>query len=57
MLRLPKHKTKAQKLERVDGVVRVLGLERCRNTIIGDHMRRGVSGALRQDRAAAPPGS
>ncbi|KAL4855816.1 ABC transporter G family member 22 [Chlorella vulgaris] len=48
MLRLPKHKTKAQKLERVDAVIKALGLERCRDTIIGDHMRRGVSGGERK---------
>ncbi|EFN53135.1 hypothetical protein CHLNCDRAFT_32365 [Chlorella variabilis] len=48
MLRLPKHKTKAQKLERVDAVIKALGLGRCRDTIIGDHMRRGVSGGERK---------
>ncbi|KAL4444675.1 hypothetical protein ABPG77_002492 [Micractinium sp. CCAP 211/92] len=48
MLRLPKHKTKAEKLERVDNVIKALGLERCRDTIIGDHLRRGVSGGERK---------
>ncbi|KAL4427647.1 hypothetical protein ABPG75_001736 [Micractinium tetrahymenae] len=48
MLRLPKHKTKAEKLERVDSVIKALGLEKCRDTIIGDHLRRGVSGGERK---------
>lgn len=48
MLRLPKHKTKAEKLERVDGVINALGLQRCRDTIIGDQLRRGVSGGERK---------
>ena len=29
---------------RVDAVIKALGLTRCRDTIIGDHLRRGVSG-------------
>ena len=32
-------------LARVDAVIKALGLERCRTTIIGDQLRRGVSGA------------
>jgi hypothetical protein len=31
-------------LARVDSVIESLGLQRCRDTIIGDHLRRGVSG-------------
>ena len=31
-------------LARVDSVIEALGLQRCRDTIIGDHLRRGVSG-------------
>lgn len=29
---------------RVDAVIKALGLTRCRDTIIGDQLRRGVSG-------------
>lgn len=39
------HTGTAMQLERVDNVIKALGLERCRDTIIGDHLRRGVSGA------------
>lgn len=35
----------ALQLERVDNVIKALGLDKCRDTIIGDHLRRGVSGA------------
>ncbi len=39
------HTGTAMQLERVDNVIKALGLDRCRDTIIGDHLRRGVSGA------------
>jgi energy-coupling factor transporter ATP-binding protein EcfA2 len=48
MLRLPSHMTRAQKLDRVDGVIASLGLRRCRDTIIGGFFRRGVSGGERK---------
>ncbi len=31
----------------MEAVIKALGLTRCRDTIIGDHLRRGVSGAQR----------
>ncbi|KAI7845331.1 hypothetical protein COHA_001172 [Chlorella ohadii] len=48
MLRLPKYKSKAEKVARVEAVIKALGLTRCRDTIIGDHLRRGVSGGERK---------
>lgn len=42
-LRLP-HLTEEQKKERVNEIIRNLGLEKCRNTWIGDSRIRGVSG-------------
>jgi ABC-type multidrug transport system ATPase subunit len=48
MLRLPKHKSKAEKAARVEAVIKALGLTRCRDTIIGDQLRRGVSGGERK---------
>jgi hypothetical protein len=35
-------------------VIKALGLERCRDTIIGDHMRRGVSGVPARPPACLP---
>jgi hypothetical protein len=34
----------AAKIERVEMVLKGLGLDKCRDTIVGNHMRRGVSG-------------
>ena len=48
MLRLPRTFTTAQKVERINSVIRALGLEKCRNTIIGGFFRRGVSGGERK---------
>ena len=48
MLRLPKDMNTAQKEERVETVIQTLGLQKCRNTIIGGFMRRGVSGGERK---------
>jgi ABC-type glutathione transport system ATPase component len=36
------------KRERVDGVIAALGLDKCRGTLIGGPMRRGVSGGERK---------
>jgi len=38
MLRLPAHMSKAQKKERVEVVIKALGLTRCRDTIIGEEV-------------------
>ncbi len=38
MLRLPKYMTRADKIERVNAVISSLGLERCRDTIIGGEL-------------------
>jgi ABC-type multidrug transport system ATPase subunit len=37
-----------EKVERVDGVISALGLEKCQNTLVGGPMRRGVSGGERK---------
>lgn len=41
-LKLP-HQTKAERLSRVQSVMRDMGLERCRNTYIGGEWRKGIS--------------
>ena len=43
-LRLPRDWPKADKVERVERVLRGLGLTKCRDTIVGNQMMRGVSG-------------
>ncbi|KAG2431027.1 hypothetical protein HYH02_013459 [Chlamydomonas schloesseri] len=48
LLRLPRSWSRADKLSRVEMVVEGLGLDRCRDTIIGSHMMRGVSGGERK---------
>lgn len=48
MLRLPRTMTKAQKVERVDAVITALGLQHCKNTIIGGFFKRGISGGERK---------
>ena len=48
MLRLPSDMTAAEKEERVETVIKTLGLDRCRNTIVGGGFRRGVSGGERK---------
>ncbi|KAL8137564.1 hypothetical protein V2J09_003565 [Rumex salicifolius] len=48
VLRLPRTLTKEQKLQQTDMVVRELGLTKCRNTIIGGPLLRGISGGERK---------
>mmetsp|Transcript_8214 Transcript_8214/g.14078 ORF Transcript_8214/g.14078 Transcript_8214/m.14078 type:complete len:703 (-) Transcript_8214:560-2668(-) len=48
MLRLPRSWTLEAKLQRVDMVLEGLGLQKCRDTIIGNAMMRGVSGGERK---------
>jgi ABC-type multidrug transport system ATPase subunit len=48
MLRLPSYMSKAERIERVNTVIASLGLNKCRDTIIGGHMRRGISGGERK---------
>lgn len=40
--------SKAERIERVNTVIASLGLNKCRDTIIGGHMRRGISGGERK---------
>lgn len=48
MLRLPEKMPKARKIQRVETIIFNLGLDRCRDTIIGGYLRRGVSGGERK---------
>lgn len=44
MLRLPESMSHEHKMRQVDQVIEALDLKFCQNTIIGDYMRRGLSG-------------
>merc|ERR1711959_792966 len=46
MLRLPRAMTKKEKLERVESILKVLGISHCKGTIVGGFRiaRRGISG-------------
>lgn len=44
MLRLPDSMSHEHKMRQVDQVIEALDLKSCQNTIIGDYMRRGLSG-------------
>jgi len=48
MLRLPEKMPKARKIQRVETIIFNLGLDRCKDTIIGGYLRRGVSGGERK---------
>ncbi|GMH34285.1 hypothetical protein BSKO_02119 [Bryopsis sp. KO-2023] len=48
LLRLPKTMSRAEKGERVEAVIAALGLDKCRDTLIGGPMMRGVSGGERK---------
>ena len=43
-MKLPRSVSKAEKRKRVDSVISSLRLEKCRSTIIGNVLRRGISG-------------
>lgn len=48
LLKLPRGMTKQHKKEHVDAIIAELGLSRCKNTIIGGPLLRGVSGGERK---------
>nr|GMD28539.1 ABC transporter G family member 21 [Ipomoea batatas] len=48
LLRLPEKLTKAEKAEQAEMVIMELGLNRCRNSMIGGTLFRGVSGGERK---------
>ncbi|KAL4424963.1 hypothetical protein ABPG77_002848 [Micractinium sp. CCAP 211/92] len=48
LLRLPHEMPRQDKLDRIQVVVSALGLEHCRDTIIGGFMRKGISGGERK---------
>jgi ATP-binding cassette subfamily G (WHITE) protein 2 len=47
-LRLPPEVTEEERVSRVEDAMQRLGLLHCRNTIIGDELKRGVSGGERK---------
>ncbi|KAL4457859.1 hypothetical protein ABPG75_012724 [Micractinium tetrahymenae] len=48
LLRLPREMPRQDKLQRIEVVISALGLEHCRDTIIGGFMRKGISGGERK---------
>ncbi|CAE7228344.1 Abcg8 [Symbiodinium sp. CCMP2456] len=42
-MKLPRYLQKADKRKRVDSVISQLRLEKCRNTVIGNVLRRGIA--------------
>ncbi|KAG1675510.1 hypothetical protein FOA52_001810 [Chlamydomonas sp. UWO 241] len=48
MLQLPQNWSKQEKIDRANMVIDCLGLDKCRDTIIGDQYMRGVSGGERK---------
>lgn len=48
MLRLPSSMTRKEKKARVEVVIQALGLDKCRGTIVGGFMQRGISGGERK---------
>ena len=49
MLRLPRTMSVADKIHRVDTVIKALGLDTCRDTIIGEACVAGVGAGWRRD--------
>jgi ABC-type multidrug transport system ATPase subunit len=47
-LRLPPDMTSAQRQQREDEVIQMMGIEHCRHTIVGDTRRKGISGGERK---------
>ncbi|KZV29351.1 hypothetical protein F511_18502 [Dorcoceras hygrometricum] len=48
LLKLPKNLTEKEKMEQAELIIMELGLTRCRNTIIGGILSRGISGGERK---------
>ncbi|KAL3619164.1 ABC transporter G member 21 [Castilleja foliolosa] len=48
LLRLPRTLTKDHKVKHVESVIKQLGLSKCRDSIIGGSLLRGVSGGERK---------
>ena len=44
LLKLPRHLSKAQRRAKVEAVITQMGLQRCRDTVVGNRVLRGVSG-------------
>lgn len=53
LLNLPKELSRAEKLQRVAKVIELLGLSKCRGTLIGGGFARGVSGGERKRTSVA----
>ena len=47
-LRLPRDMSRADKKARVNTVISALGLDSCKNTIVGGFFRKGISGGERK---------
>ena len=52
-LRLSKKTTAEEKAKKVANVIKLLNLEKCQNTIIGDDSKKGISGGERKRCAMA----
>ncbi|KAJ8774623.1 hypothetical protein K2173_017069 [Erythroxylum novogranatense] len=48
LLRLPRELTREEKIQQAELVIAELGLTRCRNSVVGGHLFRGVSGGERK---------
>ncbi|GKV39340.1 hypothetical protein SLEP1_g47122 [Rubroshorea leprosula] len=48
LLRLPKELTKEEKIEQAESILMELGLTRCKNSVVGGPLLRGVSGGERK---------
>ncbi|XP_002991839.2 ABC transporter G family member 22 [Selaginella moellendorffii] len=48
LLRLPKKLSRQEKIQRADSIILELGLDKCKDTIIGGPFERGVSGGERK---------
>ena len=48
LLRLPKKLTRAEKIEQAELIIVELGLTRCRNSVVGGPLLRGISGGERK---------
>ncbi len=47
-LRLPASMTKEERKIRVDEVIKMMGIDHCRDTVVGDTRRKGISGGERK---------
>ena len=48
LLRLPKEISNEEKMQRVENMIKLLHLEKCQDTIVGDSLTKGISGGERK---------